>query len=249
LGGGNTLSSASDVATDSSGNVFVVGGLSENAFKINTPGTCSTSGTPCTITEIIDSTGDGSGNVLDGAADVATDSSGNVFVTGSNSDNAFKIDTPGTCSTGETACIITEIIDAMCFICDGSEGLFVPADVATDSLGNVFVSGFLTDNAFKITPGGTITEIIDSTGDGVGNILNNPIGVATDSSGNVFVVGVAFDKVFKIDIPGTCSTDGLECIITLIIDSTGDGSGNTLNTPEFIATDSLGNVFCYRAFF
>jgi hypothetical protein len=42
-------------------------------------------------TEIIDATGDGSGNALDRAHRVAVDSSDNVYVTGIVSDNAFKI--------------------------------------------------------------------------------------------------------------------------------------------------------------
>ncbi len=44
------------------------------------------------ITEIIDATGDGAGNPLDAPAGVAVDGSGNVYVTGYFSDNAFKID-------------------------------------------------------------------------------------------------------------------------------------------------------------
>ena len=32
------------------------------------------------------------------------------------------------------------------------------------------------------SPGGMITEIIDSTGDGMGNGLDEPFGVATDGS-------------------------------------------------------------------
>lgn len=44
-----------------------------------------------TITEIIDPNGDGAGNPLGGAGGVAVDGSGNVYVTGFNSDNAFKI--------------------------------------------------------------------------------------------------------------------------------------------------------------
>jgi len=56
-----------------------------------------------TITEIIDATGDGTGNTMEGPNDVAVDSSGNVYLAGRDSDNAFKI-TPGG--------VITEIIDA-----------------------------------------------------------------------------------------------------------------------------------------
>ena len=43
-----------------------------------------------------DATGDGAGNSLINAFGVAVDSSGNVYVTGQSSGNAFKITTPGT---------------------------------------------------------------------------------------------------------------------------------------------------------
>jgi len=248
-GAGNTFFEPSGIATDSSGNVFVVGQLSDNVFKISTPGTCSTIGTPCTITEIIDATGDGAGNLQDFPTGVATDSSGNVFVVGLGTTNAFKISTPGTCKTsGGTPCTITEIIDATG---DGTNTLVSPIGVATDSSGNVFVTGFSTDNTFKIsTPGTcstigtpcTITEIIDATGDGV-SPLDVAVGVATDSLGNVFVGGLASDNAFKISTPGTCSTIGTPCTITEIIDATGDGAGNALDGPNGIATDSSGNVF------
>jgi DNA-binding beta-propeller fold protein YncE len=76
---------------DSGDNVYVTGLDSGNAFKIATPGACSTTGTPCTITEIIDSTGDGGGNALNEPFGVAVDSSDNVYVTAHMSDNAFKI--------------------------------------------------------------------------------------------------------------------------------------------------------------
>jgi len=100
-----------------------------------------------------------------------------------------------------------EIIDATGD--GGGNTLDAPFDIATDSSGNVFVTGFDTDNAFKITPGGTITEIIDATGDGGGNVLDGGFGVATDSSGNVFVVGDLSENAFKIE-PEKKSCDVLD---------------------------------------
>ena len=66
----------------------------------------------------------------------------------------------------------------------------------------------------------TITQIIDATGDGHGNTLDEASGVAIDESGNAYVSGFASDNVFRITPEG---------IITEIIDESGDGRGNTLD--------------------
>ncbi len=154
-----------------------------------------------TITEIIDSAGDGGGNTLTGTCGVAVDGSGNVYVTGYASDNAFRIEPGGS---------ITEIIDSTG---DGGgntlDGTF---GVAVDGSGNVYVTGFASDNAFQIKPAGTITEIIASTGDGGGNTLDGPRGVAVDGLGNVYVTGQVSDNVFKIQFCGDGLPDaGEEC--------------------------------------
>ena len=67
-----------------------------------------------------------------------------------------------------------------------------------DGSGNVYVGGGNSQNAFKITPGGVITAIIDSTGDGGGNPLRGPLGLAVDNAGNVYVAGSVSDNAFKI---------------------------------------------------
>jgi len=110
------------------------------------------------ITEIIDSTGDGEGNILDGTLGVSVDGSGNVYVSGRRSDNVFKIEPNGT---------ITQIIDATG---DRAGNLLEePLGVPVDAAGNVYVGGHTSNNVFKIEPDGTITEIIDATGDRAGN--------------------------------------------------------------------------------
>jgi hypothetical protein len=92
------------------------------------------------ITQIIDASGDGAGNPLDAPFGIAVDLSGNVYVSGTDSDNAFQI-TPGV--------TITEIIDASG---DGAGNPLLGAvDIGVDSSGNVYVTGFSSDNAFQIT--------------------------------------------------------------------------------------------------
>ena len=58
----SSAQSVYDLAVDLHGSVYVGGSGSRNAFRILTPGPCSTVGIPCKITEIIDTGGDGSGN-------------------------------------------------------------------------------------------------------------------------------------------------------------------------------------------
>ena len=48
-------------------------------------------GVPKRISEIIDATGDGACNTLDGPRGVAADAAGNVYVAGQVSDNVFKV--------------------------------------------------------------------------------------------------------------------------------------------------------------
>ena len=61
-----------------------------------------------TITQIIDVTGDGAGNTLSGSRGIAVDGAGNVYVTGADSDNAFKITPAG---------LITKILVATGALC------------------------------------------------------------------------------------------------------------------------------------
>ena len=82
----------------------------------------------------------------------------------------------------------------------GPETLEEPYGIAVDDSGNVYVTGSDSDNAFKSTPDGVITEIIDSTGDGAGNRLNGPCGIAVDASGNVYVTGRYSHNAFDLAV-------------------------------------------------
>jgi len=77
---------------DIAGNTYVTGGSGDNVFRITPNGD---------MTQIIDATGDGAGNTLNGVLDMTVDAAGNVVVTGTGS-NTFRITPTG---------VITRIIN------------------------------------------------------------------------------------------------------------------------------------------
>ncbi len=135
-----------------------------------------------------------------------------------------------------TAQPITEIIDVSG---DGAHGLDEPrgiaVGIAVEGAGNVYVAGRGSDNAFKITPDGTVVEIIDASGDGPPAIhdLVSPWAVAVDAKRNVYLTGGLSNNAFRIAPSGA---------ITEIIDNTGDGT-HLLNGPRGIAVDASRNVY------
>jgi sugar lactone lactonase YvrE len=236
---GGPLDSPFSLAVDSDDNVYVAGLGSNNVLQITPTGV---------VTKIIDDSGvpplPGQTNntdeddELDAASSVIVDSNDDVYVAGFNSNNVFRI--------AAVDGLITEIIRNSGDGTGDNTGdneLLAPNSLAFDSDNNIFVSGANSNNVFKITLEGVITEIIDFTGDRLGIGLDRPEALAVDSLDNVYVAGFNSNNVFKIDTPGTCSTGGTPCTISTIIDATGDGAGNVLEAPTTLTVDSDDNVY------
>jgi sugar lactone lactonase YvrE len=241
-GAGNLLSAVNDVAVGSDGTVYVVGRNSRNAFKIVPGGS---------ITEII---AHGAPINLIDPEHIAVDSSGTVYVAGNN---LFHITASGVITEIQTALsgfaglavdsadnlYFTTVSSAYRLSPGGSRiQLLAPSDIgnganpeaiAVDGSGNAYVATADSNKVFRISSGGSVTEIIDSTGDGLGNQLLRPAALTTDASGNVYVVGNSSQNAFVITPGGS---------ITEIIDETGDGIATPLVFPSHIAVDSTGNV-------
>lgn len=75
--------------------------------------------------------------------------------------------------------------------------LVQPVASTTDVLGNFYVAGQISRNVFKIDRDGRIEQLIDASGDGLGNTLDRPQRVAVDSKGNVYVVSAA-EVIFRV---------------------------------------------------
>jgi len=102
--------------------------------------------------------------------------------------------------------------------------------------GNIFVSGYSSDNVFKITPLGVITEIIDATGDPeeLNRDCERASDLAVDVDGNVFVACQFSNNIFKITPLG---------VITEIIEGPEDEAACIICNVNGMAVDAEGNLF------
>ena len=171
---------------------------------------------------------------------IAIDSSGNVWVTNTNSNNVAELSPTGVTITTVTvgtyphgiaidasgnvwvtnnggSCNVTELSSA-----GATNGTYPvgsgPEGIAIDASGNVWVANYYSDNVTELSPTGTtITTVTVGT---------NPQGIAIDSSGNVWVTNWGSNNVTELSPTGT--TLGPYAV-----------GGN----PWGIAIDTSGNVW------
>ncbi len=62
----------------------------------------------------------------------------------------------------------------------------------------MLVAGALSHNVFRITPSGTIIEIIDQNGDGEGHKLLEPSYIVEGSRGRFYVTGSTSHNAFEV---------------------------------------------------
>lgn len=259
--GANDLREPTDVAVDGSGNVYVLGDSSRNVFRVSPTGdivqiidphadgagdplsgdlmlSVNPSGTAFvrgsrysnvfrisptgTIDKILDGRpgGDGHNTTLFPSA-IAADADGSLFVVGFDSDGHRLIEvTPG-----------GDLVDVATWSGGDGETLRGPHTAAIDADGNVYVSGHDSHNAFKVSPDGAISEIIDATGDGGGNPLQGPTGIAVGPGGDVYLAGQLSSNLFRV------APDGA------VTELLGDAKGKPLDYPEAVAADQTGAAY------
>jgi streptogramin lyase len=101
--------------------------------------------------------------------------------------------------------------------------------VAVDASGNLYIADYLNDRVLKMGSGNNVLMVYNSTTPP----FTRPTGVALDSSGNVFISTLSQKAVFKID-----STDR----ITLVYNTTNTWASSLVG-PYAVKLDSSGNLY------
>ena len=129
-----------------------------------------------------------------------------------------------------------------------SAQFFGPADVAVDTVGNVYVADTDNHTVRKITPAGTVSPLagyagiggsVDGTG--AGARFNHPSGVAIDGTGNVFVADTDNYTIRRITSAGVVTTLAGQASVR----GTADGTATVarFNGPSGLALDATGNLY------
>ena len=256
------------ITIDSSGNSYITGYFYGTASFGSTTLTTTGSGAVDIFVAKLDSSGNwlwakqAGGNNWDVGFGIATDSSGNSYVTGFFAESASFGSTTLTSSGGED--IFVAKLDSsgnwLWAKQAGGTGLDIGYGIATDSSGNSYVTGFFAESASfgstTLTSSGgedIFVAKLDSSGNWLwakqagGTSPDYGWGIAIDSSGNSYVTGY-FEGTASFGTTNLTSS-GVQDIFIAKLDSSGNwlwvkqAGGNNWDVGFGIATDSSGNSY------
>ena len=236
-----TLNNPYGLAVDAFGNLYISDSNNARIRKVSPSGIITTVAGNGTWGNSGDGGAAASATLASPLA-IATDASGNVYITDSINYRIRKISTAG---------IITTVAGsgATPYSGDGgpatSAGLGGPTAVAVDASGNLFIAD--GTRIRRVSPSGTITTVAGGGAGGDGGPavlaqLNSPRKVAVDSAGNLYIADWGHGRVRKVSPSG---------IITTVAGNgnpgySGDGGPATsaqLSGPVSVAVDASGNLY------
>jgi type IX secretion system substrate protein/NHL repeat-containing protein len=185
---------------------------------------------------------DGTGLVAQFAspAGVAVDDSGTVYIADTYNNRIRKI-TAGGVVTTLAGSGTAGFADGT-----GTAAQFnIPAGVAVDGAGTVYVADLLNHRIRKITSAGEVTTLAGSgtagfaDGSGTTAQFDQPTDVAVDASGTVYVADLYNHRIRKITVGGEVTT--LAGSTAGFADGTGTAAQFTF--PQGVAVDGSGNVY------
>lgn len=238
VGAAVTFDDPRGTATDVDGNVYVSSG--STIRKITTDGRVTTIAGAWRTAGADD--GPGVAARFLGAAGVAVDIAGNVYVADSNNHTIRKINPTGEVSTMAGTAGISGSADGT-----GATARFnMPYGIAVDGMGNVYVGDVGDHTIRRITASGTVTTFAGTPGiygsaDGPNASFESPLGLATDALGNVYVADAGSNTIRKITPGGLVST--LAGSPGTYGDADGMGSAASFRNPNHLAIDAAGTMY------
>jgi streptogramin lyase len=233
----------SGVAVDAAGDLYIADTNNGRVREVSPSGIITTvagngtggfsgDGGPATAAELNGSFGLG----------LALDAAGDLFIADSGNNRVREVTPSG---------VITTVAGNGTggFSGDGgpatAAGLDLPAGVAVDAAGDLFIADFHNQRAREVSPSGVITTVAGNgsrgfSGDGgpaTAAELNDLEGVAVDAAGDLFIADTFNSRVREVSPSG---------IITTVAGGTGDGGSATraaLAFPSNVAVDAAGDLF------
>jgi sugar lactone lactonase YvrE len=145
--------------------------------------------------------GKGAAASFSSAYGIAIDAAGNLYVSDKNDYLIRKITSDG---------VVTTLAGSGTYgTADGTgttASFSEPVGITVDVAGNVYVTDFVSNSIWKITPSGLVTTIQVATNQtGYTQSFFTPVGIAIAASGNVYVSDSGFGLITKLDFNGTAT--------------------------------------------
>jgi sugar lactone lactonase YvrE len=232
------------VAVDGAGNVYVAERGNQTIRKITPAGVVTTlAGLAGYRSSHAQPNGPIDTTLFNDPSGVVVDGSGSVYVSNWSGNSISKITAAG---------VVTSLAGGggMGYT-DGTGGgarFSIPAGVASDGLGNIYVAELGNCTIRKVTAAGVVTTVAGLAGsagseDGTGSAARfcDPSGVAMDGAGNVYVADSINDTIRKITPTGVVTTLAGQAGASGYADGT--VSAAQFNNPMGVAVDGWGNVY------
>lgn len=242
------LSGPSGVAVDGAGNIYIADTGNSRIREVN-----ASTGIITTVAGTGSATYGGDGGAATSADlnlpyGVAVDGARDIYIADSYNNRVREVNA----ATG----VITTVAGNGVSNFNGDNGsatsaeLNVPASVALDSSGNMYIADAFNNRIREVNTSGVITTV---AGDGVASYngdnipavsaeLYTPAGVAVDAAGNIYIADTYNNRIREVNVSGAITTVAGNGTGNFGGDN-GPATGAELATPAGVALDSAGNLY------
>lgn len=221
------------IALDGSGNAYVADSLNNTIRKVTLSGTVTALAGTAGASGSAD--GFGAAARFNNPAGVAFDAStGNIYVADSSNHTIRKVTLGGMVTTLAGTAGVSGSADGI-----GTAARFnIPAGIAVDSAGNIYVADKGNHTIRRVTPAGVVTTLggspgFSGTANGIGNSagFNLPFSVALNAAGNVYVADQANSRIsIGVPLQVTGSARGFNTAIGALVSGSANPHGLAAST-------------------